>query len=171
MNYTESSQKNHLLWIYIYTVISNNNSQFWIAFGRYITLKYVRRGRHLTNEVLSVLRSNFCSNLLMHIVHTNIPFCLKFPMELVLLQNPSPCTKIWFFQGSLRLYMGSRIGYQMYGCSCLQYTSTVVIFHKTQNYKPLSGDQLIFIFRKGDFSEALIWILYLFSYGEEEGGC
>ena len=79
---------------------SNYNSQCWIAFGRYITFKYGRIGRHLTNELLSMLRSNTCSNLHMHTLHTDTPFCLQYPMELVLLQNPSPCTEIRFFQGS-----------------------------------------------------------------------
>ena len=65
--------------------------------------------------------------------------------------------------------MGSRIWYQVYWCSCLQCTSTVVFFQKTPNCTTLSRDKLIFIFRKGVISEALIRTIYWSSAGEGWG--
>ena len=38
----------------------------------------------------------------------------------------------YFFQGSWILSRGYRIGYQVYGCSCFQCTSTIAFFRKSQ---------------------------------------
>ena len=170
MTDTESSQQYHILWISLYTIRSNDNSECWIALGWYIIFKYIRRGIHLTNEVLSMLRRNVCSNLLMHKVNTNVPFCIQFPMELLLLQNPSSCTTIWLFSRQLKTIYG--IKHRVPGVWLLllpMYFNCCIFQENPKLYNPFQGPAHLHIQERRFFRGTDLKHILPFSLGG--GGC